>query len=163
MIGLAEDPRELLRSRGEHEARREVPAGTDVRQVRRDPGVDRAAHDVFHGQRRPVHREGRAVADDELDRARELTPPEALPTLAGGEQRLVEVVMQDGAGALEIHAIERERRRLDERVAHAVRMTEPLALDEFRAPPGHRDVSERLEDELAHGSVAVNAGRLGPL
>jgi hypothetical protein len=56
------------------------------------------------------------------------------------------VVVSDRPQALEVHPVERDRDRLDERIAHGVRVADPLALDQLEPAPGHRTLVEGFED-----------------
>src|SRR6185295_485558 len=88
----------------------------------------------------------------QLDGPRHLATAEALDALAGHQQRLVHVVVGDGANASAVHAGERDRGRFRHRVADGVGVTDALALDHLDPPLGDRRAPDGLDHE-AHGSL----------
>ena len=79
-----------------------------------------------------------------------LASAERLPAFPRGEQRLVHVVVEDRAGALQVHPVERDRDRLDERIADRVGVAEALALHQLDPAPGDGRLGERLDHEAHH-------------
>ena len=116
--------------------------GPHAGQIRADPLVHRVAHRLHDRKGASVEDVGGAVADDQLDGMRHLAATEALDALARHQQRLVDVVVRDDAGALEVQAAERDGGRLHHRVADGVGVAESLALHDLD-PPAARPASRR--------------------
>ena len=156
---LVVDGAQLLRAGGEHDPGEQVMRGTDPGQVPLGPVHDRRAGHVLDRQHVTTDHGGRAVADDQLHRLGDAARPEALGTPAGDQERLVDVVVRDGAELVQVHAVEVDGDGLDDRVADRVRMAEPLALDDLLAASRDRCVRERLDHE--HGFIPSGLHALG--
>ena len=102
---------------------------------------------------------GRAVADDQLHRLGDAARLEGLGTPAGDQERLVDVVMRDGAELVQVHAVEVDGDGFHEQVADRVRMAQPLALDNLLAAPRYGRVRERFDHQ--HGFIPACLHALG--
>jgi hypothetical protein len=116
----------------------DVPVRVEGREVVTQPGSAGFLNAIFDWQGDTLEVAGRSSGKKDLDRP--YHPPAAEVRLIppAQEERLVDVMVQNDAEALTVEPAQGEARGFSERVANAVRMPGPLALDDLHCCRGNR-------------------------
>jgi protein-L-isoaspartate(D-aspartate) O-methyltransferase len=111
--------------------------------------VDGGVCDPIQGNPAPLPCGGRSSRQCEHDRCEPLASAVLDACLAGAQQRLVDVVMEDPARPREVVASEIPGECLRGPVAERIRVTQPLALDDFELAPG--GIQRKILQRDLHG------------
>src|SRR5947208_1711743 len=103
----------------------------------------------------------RPADQQDVGRLEEHAAAELRRALSSDDLDLVRIVMEDAPEPLEVHLRERARDDLREAVRDAVRVADPLALDDFRALLFDRRVDEFLDVDISRHGKPPTAVRRG--
>ena len=105
--------------------------GVERMEVLGEPSMGSLERKLGDGHLDALERRDRPARKEDLDRLDHLAAAECRSRRTAAEQNLVHVVMQDEAKALAMEAAEGHAERLGQGIADAVRMAQPLALDDL--------------------------------